>query len=322
MTDIPPTQLRGAVDLSSLVRKKTAGAPGPAAGVPAGSPAAAGAAGADTAAREVVVASLVVDGDDANFGQVLELSRTVPVIVELYAGGASPALERVILGYQGKFVLARVEARLNPQLSQAFQVAAAPTVAAVIGGRPVALYEGELPEAEARTVFDQVLTIAAQNGVAGVARTADESEPEAEPADEPLPPHHQAAFEAIDKGDFATAIAEYRTAIAQDPRDTLAVAGLAQVSLLARLDGKTGEDIRAAAAQHPEDLEAQLAVADLDVSGGHLEDAFGRLLDAFSGLDPQGRNAVRTRLLSYFEIAGADDPRVASARRRLTSLLY
>lgn len=322
MTDIPPTQLRGAVDLSSLVRKKTAVAPGPAAGDPAGSTAAAGAAGADTAAREVVVASLVVDGDDANFGQVLELSRTVPVIVELYAGGASPALERVILGYQGKFVLARVEARLNPQLSQAFQVAAAPTVAAVIGGRPVALYEGELPEAEARTVFDQVLTIAAQNGVAGVARTADESESEAEPADEPLPPHHQAAFEAIDKGDFATAIAEYRTAIAQDPRDTLAVAGLAQVSLLARLDGKTGEDIRAAAAQHPEDLEAQLAVADLDVSGGHLEDAFGRLLDVFSGLDPQGRNAVRTRLLSYFEIAGADDPRVASARRRLTSLLY
>ncbi|HNP16116.1 MAG TPA: tetratricopeptide repeat protein, partial [Terrimesophilobacter sp.] len=102
----------------------------------------------------------------------------------------------------------------------------------------------------------------------------------------------------------------------------LAVAGLAQVSLLARLDGKTADDIRADAAENPESLEAQLAVADLDVSGGHLEDAFGRLLDLFPGLDPKGRDAVRTRLLSYFEIAGADDPRVASARRRLTSLLY
>lgn len=317
MTDIPPTQLRGAVDLSSLVKK-------PAAGAANGGNAAGVADATGTAAQEAVVASLVFEGNDANFGQVLELSRTVPVIVELYAGSASAALERVILGYQGKFVLARVEARLNPQLTQAFQVAAAPTVAAVIGGRPVALYEGELPEAEAKSVFDQVLAIAAQNGVSGVAQTAGETgtEPEPEPADEPLPPHHQAAFDAIDRGDFAAAIAEYRTAIAQDPRDALAVAGLAQVSLLARLDGKTADDIRADAAENPESLEAQLAVADLDVSGGHLEDAFGRLLDLFPGLDSKGRDAVRTRLLSYFEIAGADDPRVASARRRLTSLLY
>ncbi len=318
MTDIPANQLRGAVDLSSLLREK----PGQN-GQPAGSQQPGGApAGANTAGTEVAVASLVFEGNDANFGQVLELSRTVPVIVELYAGSASAVLERVIRGYQGKFVLTTVDARLNAQLAQAFQAAAVPTVAAVIGGRPVPLYEGELPEAEAKSVFDQVLTIAAQNGVSGVAIVPESTEPETEPADEPLPPHHQAAFDAIDRGDFDTAIAEYRTAIAQDPRDALAVAGLAQVSLLARLQGHTAEDIRAAAAANPHELDAQLAVADLDISGGHLDDAFGRLLDLFPGLDQTGKDAVRTRLLSYFEIAGADDPRVTSARRRLTSLLY
>jgi putative thioredoxin len=305
VTDLPPASLRGAVDRTG---RRPPGAAAPARG----------------GTGEVVVPALVIEGSDANFGQVLELSRTVAVIVELYAGSPSAVLERVILGYSGRFLLARVDAQRNPQLVQAFQAVAAPTVAAVIGGRPIALYEGELPESEARSVFDQVVTLAGQNGVTGIAKTAD-AEPEGEPiepVEQPLPPHHQEAFDAIDRGDYAAAIAEYRTAIAQDPRDELAIAGLAQVSLLHRLEGTSAAELRTAAAANPGDLDAQLAVADLDVSGGHLEDAFGRLLDLFPGLDQAGKDAVRTRLLSYFEIAGADDPRVASARRRLTGLLY
>lgn len=308
MTSLPPSNLRGAVDLSSLVRTPAAG--------PAGS--------GGPAAAELAVPSLVIEGSDADFGQILELSRSVPVVVELHAGTPSAALERVIRGYGGRLLLSVVDAQSNPQLVQAFQAVAAPTVAAVIGGRPIALYEGELPEAESGRVFDQVLTLAAQNGVTGVAKAAD-ADPETapqEPAEEPLPPHHQEAFDAIDRGDYAAAIQEYRTAIAQDPRDRLAVAGLAQVSLLHRLEGKDAAGLRSAAAAAPDELEAQLAVADLDVSGGHLDDAFDRLLAIFPALDQAGRNAVRERLVSYFEIAGAEDPRVIAGRRRLTALLY
>jgi len=137
-----------------------------------------------------------------------------------------------------------------------------------------------------------------------------------------LPPHHQEAYEAIAARDYATAIAEYKKAIAQNPRDELAVAGLAQVCLLQRLEGVDAQSVRAAAAAAPADLPAQLLVADLDVAGGHLEDAFDRLLNMFPGADQAGKDLVRTRLLDYFEIAGADDPRVALARRRLTGLLY
>ncbi|HAM27340.1 MAG TPA: co-chaperone YbbN [Microbacteriaceae bacterium] len=303
MTNIPPSSanLRGAVDLSSLVRP-----PAPPAGAPS-----AGAA----------VPSLVVDGTDANFTGILDLSQTVPVVVELYVGAPSATLTRIITEYAGRFVLATVDAAANPQLQQAFHATAAPTVAAVIGGRPIALYEGELPEADVRQVLEQLATLAAQNGVTG---TVSPTEPGAapEPVEEPLPPHHQEAYDAIAAGDYDTAIAEYKTAIAQDPRDRLAVAGLAQVSLLARLGTATAADIRSAAAAAPTDLAAQLAVADLDVSGGHLEDAFARLLDLFPTLDAAGKDRVRTRLLDYFEIAGVDDPRVVAARRRLTTLLY
>ena len=160
-----------------------------------------------------------------------------------------------------------------------------------------------------------------RSGSANTGAAADDAKA-AEPVEEPLPPHHQEAFDAIDRGDFTTAIAEYRAAIAKDPRDDLAKAGLAQVSLLDRLSGTVADDLRAAAASLPSDLDAQLAVADLDVSGGHLDDAFSRLLDLFVTLDQQGKDAVRERLLSYFEIAGTEDPRVGAARKRLTTLLF
>lgn len=301
MTNLPPSpaSMRGAVDLSSLVNPR-----------PAAPKAAPGAGGS----------TVVLSADDASFTQVLELSNTVPVIVEFHGQGLEPALGPVVESYGGRIVLATVDAPSNPQLVQAFQVQQLPTVAAVVGGRPVQLYVGTYPDEEVRNVIDQVLELAAQNNVTG---TVPAGQPgDAAPVEEPLPPHHQEAYDAIAAGDYAAAIAEYKTAIAQNPRDALAVAGLAQVSLLHRLDGVSLDAVRSAAAENPADVTAQLAVADLDVSGGHLEDAFDRLLTLFPTLDADGKNAVRTRLLEFFEIAGAEDPRVIAARRRLTGLLY
>ena len=329
MTNVPPLPagLRGAVDLSSLVERPSAGG----AGRPA--PATGGAPGAPDsgAAATVGVPSLVIDATDETFAQFLELSNTVPVIVDLWAEWCgpckqlSPVLDKLVTEYAGRLVLAKVDVDANPQLTQAFQAQSIPAVAAVVGGRPVQLFVGALPEAQVRDAFEQVLELAAQNGVTGraVVDGAPDVEGEApEPEPEPLPPHHQDAYNAIDRGDYDAAIAAYKTAIAQDPRDQLAVAGLAQVSLIARLQGVTLAEVREAAAADPADLDAQLAVADLDVSGGHVDDAFDRVLTVFPTQDAAGRDRARARLLEYFEIIGADDARVVAARRRLTMLLY
>jgi putative thioredoxin len=321
----PPSaagNLRGAVDLSSLVNRANAPAGAAAPGVPAP-----GAEGAPAG----TLPSLVLEGTDANFTGFIELSNTVPVIVDLKADWAEASKEltgllvKLVTEYAGRLVLVGVEAQENPQLAQAFQAQSVPTVAALVGGRPLSLFQGTYPEEELRAVLEQVLQLAAQNGVTGTVSVAgaDASAADAgEPVEEPLPPHHAEAYEAIEKGDYALAIAEYQTAIAQNPRDSLAVAGLAQVQLLARLQDKSLDEIRAAAAAAPDDLEAQLLVADLDLSGGHIDDAFGRLLDLFPKQDPDGKNTVRTRLLELFEVVGTDDPRVAGARRRLAGLLY
>ncbi|MET1044228.1 MAG: tetratricopeptide repeat protein [Microbacteriaceae bacterium] len=301
MTNSPlnGASLRGAVDLSSLVNKPST-APN------------AGAASAQ---------SIVSETNDADFTRILELSNTVPVIVEFYGQGIEPELADVVTSHGGRIALATVDANSNPQLAQAFQVQQVPTVAAVVAGRPLSLFVGLPTDDEVRDVLKQVLELAAQNGVTGQLSAQGEADA-AEPVDAPLPPLHQEAFDAIERGDLPAAIHAYQTAIAQDPRDQLAVAGLAQASLMLRLHGKSASAIRVTAAQNPNDLHAQFDVADLDISGGHVDDAFDRILSVFPKLAQPDKNRARARLVEYFEIVGAEDPRVITARRRLTALLY
>ncbi len=310
MTDPRMTSatLRGAVDLSSLVRAAQAPAGDPAGQAP-GQPAP-GAPG-----------SIARDVDEASFGEVVELSRTVPVVVEFYADGIAPVLGGIIASYGGRLALATVDGNRNPQIAQAFQIQQVPAVVALVGGRPLPLFVGIPAEPEVRQVLDQVLELAAQNGVTGTVSADGAESPETD-EEPPLPPLHQQAYDAISAGDFDEAATAYRTAIAQNPRDQLAVAGLAQVSLLQRLDGLDAAAVRAAGAEALDDVDAQLAVADLDLSGGHVDDAFARLLRVFASADADGKAAVRTRLLDFFEIVGADDERTIAARRALTALLY
>ncbi|MFE3288524.1 tetratricopeptide repeat protein, partial [Streptomyces sp. NPDC059233] len=80
--------------------------------------------------------------------------------------------------------------------------------------------------------------------------------------------------------------------------------------------------VRAAAAENPRDPAAQIAAADLDLVGGHVEDAFGRLVDTVRVTFGDERDSVRLRLLEMFEVIGADDPRVTAARTALARVLF
>ena len=302
--------LRGAVDLSALRNRPAAASPSePAAGAPAGGN----------------TARLVIDVTDAMFPEVLELSKTVPVVVDLWAEWCgpckqlSPVLERVVTEHAGRLVLAKVDVDANPQLAQAFRAQSIPMVVALVGGQAVPLFTGAVPEQQVREVFAQLLQLAAQNGVTGSVGSGDADAADEEPA---MPPLHAEAFAAIESGDYAAAISAYERALAENPRDADARAGLAQVRLLSRVQDADLQAARAAAAAAPTDVDAQLLVADLDLAGGHVEDAFDRLLDLFAALPDDDRAPVRERLLELFGIVGDDDPRVIRSRSRLASLLF
>jgi putative thioredoxin len=79
---------------------------------------------------------------------------------------------------------------------------------------------------------------------------------------------------------------------------------------------------RAAAAVAPDDVDAQLMVADLDLLGGHVDDAFNRLLEVVRRTAGDERDRVRLHLIELFGVVGNEDPRVLRGRRSLASALF
>ncbi|WP_424465934.1 tetratricopeptide repeat protein [Pseudoclavibacter helvolus] len=321
-----PASLYGAVDLSSLVQRANAPAGQASPGAPAAAPGQQGTPAAGSAGEPVAtLPDVVVDADEQTLEQFMQLSQFLPVIVEMHAKWSSdaqalsPVLAKIVRGAEGRIVLVRVDLDAHPQLGQQ------PQVIAIIGGRPLQLFAGNPPEEQITQIVGEILQVAAQQGLTG--HVAIDGAPEAEadaqePAAPPLPPLHAEAFEALERGDYAAAIDAYERALAERPADDEARAGLAQVQLLVRLQGKTLEEIRQRAAANPDALDAQLDVADLDLSGGHIDDAFDRLLTLFPKLDAEGKTAARERLLDLFLVVGVADPRVGAARARLTNLLF
>lgn len=302
----PSMNLRGAVDLSALKNRAAAPPPAaPAAGQGEGSP-------------------YIVEVSEQTFPQVVQLSATVPVIVNLYSprspesAEVTAVLEQEAAGRQGRLLLANVDVDAHPQIAQAFQATAVPTVAAVIKGQPVPLLDRPASAEQIRALITELMQVAEANGVNGSLGEAGAQEQE----EAPLPPLHQEAYDAIVAGDYDGAAAAYRKALAEQPADAEAKAGLAQVELMQRLKDADADALRSAAAQNPDDVDAQLAVADLDISGGHVEDAFNRLIRLISRTAGEDREKVRLRLLDLFEIAGPSDPRVTKARSALARALF
>lgn len=306
----PDFSVRGAYDLSALNRP-TAPPPGQEGGAPA-------------------AGGYVVDLDEQSFASVIERSAQVPVIILLWvptdAASAQLATTMGTLAgfYEGKFLLARVDVEAWPRIASAFQIQDYPTAVGVLGQQPVPLFQGNHDASAIQQVLDQFLGAAEANGVTGVLAPQDgaQGEQPAEPqeVEEPLPPLHQKAYDAIEANDLEAAVAAYEQALKENPRDHMATAGLAQAKLLARTDKADLAAVRKAAGDAPQDIDAQLAVADMDILGGKVEDAFGRLIELISQVED--REVIRKRLVEYFDILGPQDPRVGPARRALASALY
>ena len=268
----------------------------------------------------------VVDVTELNFQSFAERSLTKPAFLLLCSRLAPQCaelrsrVERIATEYAGRLVLGAVDVDSQPGIAQAFQVTAVPAMLAIIGGRPAPLFQGAPEDEQLRSVIEQVLEIAAQAGVGEAAQATDGAHAELEP--EPLPPLHQEAYDAIQRGDFDAAIAAYDQALKENPKDADAKAGRAQVALIARTENGDPQALRAAAAAAPTDVDAQLAVADLDVSMGAVDDAFARLLDLVRTVDAEQREPIRLRLIELFDVVGATDPRVVSARKALASALF
>jgi putative thioredoxin len=301
-----PFSRPGAVDLSGLQ--------GPAGSAPAGS---AGVSGAYT-----------VQVDESNFQTVLESSMNAAVLLAFFSGSRSPDsvrladdLQTLSNEFEGRFLLGRVDIDAHPQIAQAVQVPSVPYVFLVAQGRPMPLLQAAAPIDDLRAAVTQVLQQLTTSGFAGRHQPR-AGEVDAETGEELLDPRYVPAQDALERGDIDGAVAEYQKLVEANPADAEAAAGLAMAQVLQRTAGVDLNAARAAAAADPADVDAQTMVADLDLLGGHVDDAFNRLIDLVRRTTDADRDKARTHLIGLFGAVGNEDARVQRARRDLTSALF
>ncbi|MFI6157616.1 tetratricopeptide repeat protein [Kitasatospora sp. NPDC051170] len=274
---------------------------------------------------------LVIDVTEDTFEtEVVQRSTEVPVVIDFWAEWCgpckqlSPVLEGLAEEYAGRFVLAKIDVDANPLISQQFGIQGIPAVMAVVAGQLVPLFQGAESAANVRKVLDQLLLVAEQRFgiVGGAGAPAAEGEgPDAAPL-RPEDPALSAAHDALDRGDLGGAIQAYKNVLTDQPGNTEAKLGLAQAELLSRVEVLDPQAVRTEAAADPKDVQAQLRAADLDLVGGHVEDAFGRLVDTVGRTAGEDRDTARVRLLELFEVIGTEDPRVVAARTALARVLF
>ncbi|MFI6859940.1 tetratricopeptide repeat protein [Streptomyces sp. NPDC050421] len=279
--------------------------------------------------------SLVIDVDEAGFEtDVLQRSAEVPVVIDFWAEWCEPCkqlgplLERLALEYNGRFLLAKVDVDANQMLMQQFGIQGIPAVFAVVAGQALPLFQGAAPESQIRETLDQLIQVGEERfGLTGIAVDQDAAGPEAaaQAPEVPAGPYDallEAAAQALDANDFAGAVQAYKNVLSDDPANSEAKLGLAQAELLGRVQKMDPQQVRKEAAENPGDADAQIAAADLDLVGGHVEDAFGRLVEAVRRNFGDDRDRVRVRLLELFEVIGPEDPRVGAARTSLARVLF
>jgi putative thioredoxin len=257
----------------------------------------------------IVVAAWLVPADQNTLREYLALSEKVPVLMLISDDSQDSKdirsmLEKILTASEGKFIGLDVSLSSSPQLAQAVGVSSAPAMLAILAGQPAPLFQGAIQQQQLLQVLSQVLQLAQQNGITGSAKVGKKEEVK------PLSKDHQEAIAAIEKGKLEEAAKIFQKILIEYPNDNDAKAGLAQVELMVRLQGKNLDD-----------LDKLMLGADQLLASRNPSAAFSHLLDLFAErIDDRER--IRARLIQLFFLLGDSDPAVLDARRRLASMMF
>ena len=263
------------------------------------------------------VQALVIQVDANSIRDYLAISDSLPVLV-LFVQENDPASQSILSTVKlltektaGKILTLVVDAVKSPELAQAFDLKQIPSLLGMLKGQPAPLFVGDQPAEQVQQIIERVLQVGKENGLTGTVKVA-EPEPE-------LSITHQQAFAAIEENNYPLARSLYEKALVENPNDQLAEAGLAQIKLLIRLEGK---DLPSLVSSLGQDTDAVLARVDALVATGAASAGFEQLLVLFESTAKDQREPIRLRFVELLLVVGNEDPAVIKARKNLSLLLF
>jgi putative thioredoxin len=286
---------------------------------------------------------IVKDASLATFAKdVLEASRSVPVLVDFWAPWCepckqlTPTLEKVVRSFGGKVRLVKVNIDQNQALAGQLRIQSIPTVYAFRDGRPLDGFQGAQPESAVRAFVERLLGEEAAVDAAAAIGAADQ---------------------ALEAGDLQGAAEVYAAVLQSDPQNAAALAGLARCYLksgdaaraeqtlelvppdkrdsgpvasaraaleLARVADKAGDigKLKAKVEAEPADHQARIDYAVALAAGGRKTEAAEELLESFRRDRKWNEEAARKQLVKLFDAWGPKDPATLEGRRKLSSLMF
>ncbi len=245
------------------------------------------------ASKEKVVVLLAISARSTQSGQILEI------------------LGKLQAADKNSWILGTVDVDAQPEVAQALQVKSVPIAIAIVAEQLLPLFESVPQLDQVRLVINKLLELASQKGVGSAPESVGEI---------PMEPEEEAAYAALEKGDYKGAKASYEAWLKRKPNEQVAQVGLAQVNLMLRVDGL--DPVLTLQNEKADDLTSQLMCADIEIATGNYEAAFDRLIRAIKRFTGDDRDKAKAHLISLFNLVDPTDPRLIKARGELASALF
>ena len=247
------------------------------------------------------------------------VSKSKEKVVVLLAWSTRSSQSKEILEILGKleaadkaaWLLGTVDVDSQPQVAQALQIKSVPVAIAIVAEQLLPLFESVPPADQVRLVINKLLELASQKGVGKA--------PEG-PTEIPMEAEEEAAYAAMEKGDYKAAKLSYEAWLKRKPNEQVAIVGLAQVNLMIRIDGL--DPVLTLKNAKEDDLTSQLMCADIQIASGDLSGAFDRLLAVIKSNTGDQRDKAKAHLIALFNLVDPTDPRLVKARGELASVLF